>query len=234
MFAREHALCSPGPPNAGKSSVFNALIGRERAIVSPHPGTTRDTIEATVDLAGVPVTFVDTAGLREPGDEIERIGMERAQDELAQADFVLLVLARECISLVAAPEAEDVRTVVLMNKCDLQTANQSPLPDAFAGALFVSALTREGLESLERLLAERLLGNAAEDEFMLTSARHAHCLERVASSLDLAVESINTHQPDELVMVDLRNALIHLGEILGIGIGDEILDRIFSHFCLGK
>ena len=223
-----------GPPNAGKSSLFNALIGRERAIVSPHPGTTRDTIEATVDLGGVPVTFVDTAGLRDSRDEIERIGIERAHEELAQADLVLLVLDPDCGDAAERIAAGRDNTIVLMNKSDLGRGSPSDGTAGPARSLSLSAVTREGLDRLETLLAEQLRGSSGEDELLVTTARHAQCLEGAVVSLGIAAESMDRSEPWELVMVDLRNAIMQLGDILGIGLDDEILDRIFSRFCLGK
>lgn len=240
-----------GKPNAGKSSLFNALLNRERAIVSPHPGTTRDTIEATVDIAGVPVTLVDTAGLREAADEVERIGIERSAEELRGADLVLHVIDA---SEWAGHGGEDgtgadslaelsggaLPVIRLLNKCDLVPSEALAQLDglkgsAADGAIAVSAASRTGLDTLERRIAEQLLGEAArEEEVQIVRARHADCLRAAAGSLERARKAFAGGLSGEFVMVDLREAILALGDILGERLDEQILDRVFSTFCLGK
>lgn len=233
-----------GQPNAGKSSIFNALLNRERAIVSPHPGTTRDTIEATVDLAGVPVTLVDTAGLREATDDVERIGIERSAEELRGADLVLHVIdatewqqgRREDISRFAGDKCP---VVTLLNKWDL-TDRSDPTDQADAegvagDVIAVSATTRTGFEALEASIANHLVGDMARvDDLQIIRARHADCLRAAVGSLGQAHRAFEEGISGEFVMVDLRDAILFLGDILGERLDEQILDRVFSTFCLGK
>lgn len=224
-----------GPPNAGKSSLFNALVGRERAIVTPHPGTTRDTIESTIEAGGIPVTLVDTAGIRSASDNIEHIGIERAKEEIGQADIVLLVLDASDPSAPAPALTEaDSHVIVLLNKSDLISSTAPSVQLTPEHAIRVSAVTRAGLEEVERRLAESLVGCAGEDELMVANARHAQCLRGALQSLACARSAFERDMPEELVMVDVRGAIHRLGDIIGIGLEDDILDRIFNIFCIGK
>lgn len=221
-----------GSPNAGKSSLFNALVGRERAIVTPHPGTTRDTIESTVEIAGVAVTLVDTAGLREARDEIERIGIERTGKELEQADLVIRVVDAHEDTLITTPEDNEI---LVLNKADLCSGDRAAqLLKKFPHAVRVSATTREGLERLETQLAVRLRGNLDEDTMQLATARHADCVRGAFAALNLALGALERNESGEFVMIDLRESILHLDELLGTRLDDAILDRIFSRFCMGK
>lgn len=225
-----------GPVNAGKSMLFNALVGMERAIVTPHPGTTRDTIECTVDLQGVAVTLVDTAGLREASDEAERIGIERAEAEISAADIVLQVFD---VNGDLEPGPAVCPAIAVLNKADLaSTGRIAGRLEAFSDrgrlTLPVSAKTRQGLPELERAIAGQLLGTGLADEMGITNARHMACLCEASSSLTRARQAFADGASGELVMVDLRDAIERIGGVTGQGIGDEILDRIFSSFCIGK
>lgn len=236
-----------GPPNVGKSSLFNALVGRERAIVSPHPGTTRDTIESTVELGGVAVTLVDTAGIRSSHDEIERMGIERTEQEIRQADVVLQVTdarqlasaGRQAFAELAEEESPHSPTLLVLNKSDLLAPEElqelsSRLSAGYESVLAVSCVSRSGLNELEQRLAHHLTGDASAEEMELCSARHAACLRGAAESLKRASQAFTDGLSGEFVMVDLREAILHLDEILGTRLEEEILDRIFSSFCLGK
>ena len=217
-----------GAPNAGKSSLLNALVGREAAIVSARAGTTRDIVEARLDLAGVPVTLSDTAGLREAGDEIEAEGIKRAERRAQEAQLVLTVFAAD-----QPPDAETLRWVgpealVLINKCDL-----APAPDAIADvpAMAVSAREGIGLDTLRDRLAEaalRLTGAGQGNQ--LTRPRHRAALTEAAT---LLAEAEGAALP-ELTAEALRAALFALGRLTGrVGV-EEILDIIFRDFCIGK
>jgi len=234
-----------GAPNAGKSSLFNALIGRERAIVTPHPGTTRDTIESTVDLRGLPVTLVDTAGLRETADAIEALGIERSRNEAAQADLILWIIDTtapfnyECERKLL-PDCEAGHMLAVLNKMDTADPRQA---DCIAAELEeqghvvvrVSCLNRSGFDELEDALYTSLSGGQTlTDEVYITNARHADCLERALHSIDQAIGAMRRGESPEFVSIDLREALDQLGSIVGIGTSEEILDRIFSRFCIGK
>lgn len=217
-----------GAPNAGKSSLLNALVGREAAIVSARAGTTRDIVEARLDLAGVPVTLSDTAGLREAGDEIEAEGIKRAERRAREAQLVITVFAADQL-----PDAETVRWVgpealVLVNKCDL-----APAPAAIAGvpAMAVSAREGIGLGTLRDRLAEaalRLTGAGQGNQ--LTRPRHRAALTEAVTLLAEAEEA----SLPELTAEALRAALFALGRLTGrVGV-EEILDIVFRDFCIGK
>ncbi|MHB0666881.1 GTPase, partial [Roseomonas mucosa] len=216
-----------GAPNVGKSSLLNALTGREAAIVSARAGTTRDVVEARFDLAGVPATLADTAGLREGADEIEAEGIRRAHRRGEEADIVLAVFAAD-----TAPDAETLALlarrdcVVVANRCDLA----EPAAD-YAGVvpLRVSARTGTGLAALRARLeeeAERRAGGAA----LLTRPRHRAALEEVARHLAGA----ETAPVPELASEGLRAASLALGRLTGrVGV-EQVLDVVFGSFCIGK
>jgi tRNA modification GTPase len=222
-----------GPPNAGKSSLLNALAGSERAIVTAIPGTTRDVLREAIRLDGVELTLVDTAGLREAGDAIEAEGIRRARDEVARADLALAVLdARDPAAgqaAVAGPLA-GVTTIWLHNKADL-LAQRPPLADA--QALYVSARSGLGLPELHARLRE--LSGAADHGSGAFSARarHVHALSVSAAALDDAGAELG-HGRLELAAEALAQAHAALGEIGGQVTPDALLGHIFSAFCIGK
>ena len=232
-------LC--GPPNAGKSSLFNALLRAERAIVSPHPGTTRDLIEATLAVGDLEFQLVDCAGIRESADELERMGSRRSRSAADAADILLLVLD------TARPldagerrliEAADLRrSLVVLAKCDLPRAWHEDeirphLPDA--PVLATSARTGEGIHALGEALRNAILSGRADRSTAryLLEARHEAALARAAEALDRAREAAVAGF--EFVALELREVLAALGEIAGETATDDILDRIFSGFCIGK
>ncbi len=224
-----------GCPNAGKSSLLNALARRERAIVTPHPGTTRDTIECTIDLAGMPLTLIDTAGLRASDEPIERLGIERSRREIEQADLVVLVRdtadpAREDDPVLAARPPD----LIVMNKIDLLPAGAGAADSEQPPCIAISATRGDGLDRLERAIADCLMGGTGAEEAFAINLRHADLLARAATALTPARAALEADAWGELVMVDLREAIEALGEILGVETGDAILDRVFSAFCLGK
>jgi tRNA modification GTPase len=224
-----------GVTSVGKSSLFNRLLGRDRAIVSPVPGTTRDTLEETVDLDGIPVTLVDTAGLRQVDDAIEAEGVRRARAAAGEADLVILVLdagrtpradEREAL---AAQDASGAGTIVVANKFDLApSAGKLPWPRAIP----CSALTGEGLDALRDAIRQALLGVGPLEDPVLTNVRHAAALEETVKALDRACGALPLGE--EIVLEDLRAALSALGEITGEVANDDLYDRIFSTFCIGK
>jgi tRNA modification GTPase len=227
-----------GQPNVGKSSLLNALAGRDRAIVSATPGTTRDTIEEFVSVGGLALRLVDTAGLRESIDAIEREGIERAQREVAVADLVLQVvdasLPPPAGDMLPAPsDAEQVRLLVL-NKIDLGV--HAGWKEASAGFL-VSCTTGEGIGRLAEEIAERAAGGmlrSSAGALAAISVRHRDCLARASDALDRARETLRAGESPEFVAVDLRAALTACGEVVGGADSENILDRIFATFCLGK
>jgi len=230
-------LAVVGLPNAGKSSLFNTLLARDRAIVTEHAGTTRDTLEDDLDLDGIPVRLIDTAGLRETEHPVESEGVRRARLAREEADLVLLVLdgsrapadeEREALARVAlAPEAG--RTVVVVNKCDLP--QEADLP---GDLLRVSALTGQGTDALRAALRDRLLGADTLEDPVITDVRHARALAQAGEALDRARVAIGDGLSEELVLEDLKQAMRHLGEITGEFTNEDLYDRIFSTFCIGK
>ncbi len=221
-----------GKPNAGKSSLLNALLGFQRSLVSNVPGTTRDYLEAPLDILGVPVTAVDTAGIRETGDAIEASGVELARSIAHNADLTLLLLdtsapvAAEDLALVR--DLEPSRLLVLASKTDLPAVWR---PEAHGlSALPVSAATGEGLETLRQNVRERLLGDAGGTELWLGGERQINALETVRGNLLRAQGA-----PDDLAALDLEDTLRTLAELTGRGdIAEETLEHIFKNFCVGK
>jgi tRNA modification GTPase len=227
------AIC--GAPSVGKSSLFNRILGLERAIVSPIPGTTRDTLEETLDLDGVPVTLVDTAGLRPVEDPVEAEGVRRAHAAAAEADLTLLVLdaTRELTpdEARALDRAAARRTLVIANKVDLLPSSEPP---RHATALPVSVRTGLGWDAFRETLRGTLTAGGAGEAAALTNIRHALALERVAGALARGHAAARDGLSDEAVLVDLRDALDGLAEITGDVGTEELYDRIFATFCIGK
>ncbi len=231
-------LAIVGRPNAGKSSLFNRLLAADRAIVTEVPGTTRDTLEEELDLDGVPLRLIDTAGLREAGDAVEAEGVRRAERARREADLVLVVLDRsrpaepEERDLLEHPEIQGGRVVVAANKCDLDAAWDPA--DRAPGAVEVSAKTGAGIEALRAELRARLVGEGPLEDPILTDARHADAMKRARDALDRAAAASAEGLSEELLLEDLRDAMRHLGAIVGVFDVEDLYDRIFSTFCIGK
>ncbi len=224
-----------GRPNVGKSSLFNALVQDDRAIVSETPGTTRDWIEAWIDVAGIPVRLIDTAGLRAAADALEQEGVRRTEKLEATADLRLVLL--EAPQGRTGEDEEILRrvggrdSIVVWNKCDEDTR-----PINGDEGLRVSARTGEALGELRSHIAERLGGTSIDDarEEILVAERHEDAIRRAIGALDLAVEAWARGATEELVAADLRTAASALGEITGKSVGESVLARIFERFCIGK
>ena len=221
-----------GAPNAGKSSLLNRLLGFERAIVSPVPGTTRDTLEEVVMLRGWSLRLVDTAGLREGGDALERMGMARTVAQLEEADLILKVFDGQ-----NSPENHwndgDPRVLRVLNKVDLGVH-----PDwEGVEAVRVSCLTGEGMEGLEGAVAgaiEAGIGPSDADDEMTINARHQDCVRRSLAYLSAASKAFAEAIPPEFVAEELRSSLAALGEVVGRTDNEDLLGRIFHNFCIGK
>ncbi|NLF34754.1 MAG: GTP-binding protein, partial [Clostridiales bacterium] len=222
-----------GRPNAGKSSLYNALLGQDRAIVTQYPGTTRDVLTEPTQFLGLPVLLTDTAGLRPTHEPVERIGVERAQAALEQAEFLLLVLdssqalAPEDVALIE--ETDGRPRLGVLAKADLPPAlDEEELAVLGLPSLRVSAVTGLGLPALCRRVAEQLL---PEDyPVWITNARHIQALERAREALGSALSS---REPD-CVATDLTAALAELYSITGQSVSEEVIARIFRRFCVGK
>ncbi len=250
-----------GRPNAGKSSLFNRLVERERAIVTATPGTTRDLVTERISLGGIPVELVDTAGLRETSDEAESHGVARTHSAMADADLVLLLLdataAIDANGTLRLPDDDarllnslkDRPPLVVVNKIDLvrptcvdearptsveavrrTTADEPPSDPAQ-----VSALTGEGIPELRAKLLERVRGSSSDAEGgMLTSLRHYEALQGCTQALTRAQAALTQQVPHEMLLLDLYAALQQLDHLTGATTADDILNRIFSTFCIGK
>jgi tRNA modification GTPase len=248
IILREGAsLCLLGSPNVGKSSIMNTLLGMNRSIVTAVPGTTRDTVEELLDLGGVPFRAVDTAGITDTVDEVERIGVERGKQSAAAADVVVLVLdgsrsfnREDAMSVQAVREARqagnDVRIVVAINKSDLPQMTSLPDLDALDPVAVVpsSTLIPGGLDALRDALERAALGGVRRGEFVVGNVRHQDSLRRAAAALRAALDALDQGLPLDLASFDVRAAAAALGEITGDNVDDELLDRIFREFCIGK
>jgi len=221
-----------GQANVGKSSLLNRLAGRERAIVSDVPGTTRDLIEADFEIRGIPVRLVDTAGLRDRADIVEREGIRRALDAARCADLVLFVADAGRASTWECPSFDAPRVDLrVMNKIDAHPVHADEREDW----LPVSARTGEGMEALIEAMAERLGDLPLHDEdAVVTRARHRRALERARSELLEGERMLTDESRLEVVADHWRRAWTDLGEILGLGDVEHILDRVFADFCIGK
>jgi tRNA modification GTPase len=221
-----------GAPNAGKSSLLNALLGRDRAIVSAIPGTTRDVLDATITLAGVPIRLLDTAGLDEPRDAVEAEGIRRTRTAMSETDLLIVVVDGSLPPPSSVLEETTSRPRILVrNKSDL---SRHPITAELAGALDVSAVTGAGIDTLvQRLRREAETRSDGDGEGLVATLRQTELLTELESDLRSGSEALKT-APVEVALVDLRSALSRLSALLGVEVGDAVLDRIFATFCLGK
>jgi tRNA modification GTPase len=228
-----------GRPNAGKSSLLNQLLGRDRAIVSTTPGTTRDTIEETANIRGLPVVFIDTAGLREAREEVEQEGVRRSRAALSQSEIILHVLdtseplhAADAASLTESPGKP---RLLVLNKsdlpCKLILENNARFP-----AIEVSCLSGDGLEALKDAIKEMVWSGQVKAEMLevMINARHQDALSRARKAALQSAEALRTGHSLDLVAVDLHAAVNAVGEVVGKTTTEDLLDSIFSQFCIGK
>lgn len=230
-------LALVGKPNVGKSSLFNSLLGKERAIVTHIPGTTRDFLRESLNLEGIPINLIDTAGIRHTEDLVERIGVERSLQELEKADLVLFV-----VDASKPLEEEDrqvyqrvkgMRHIVVLNKKDIGV-HTSVLRE-FPEGVLLSALTREGVEELKRLILKNLGVELGDGMQIYLSVRHADLLKKSKRVLKFLSDRLKVEDiSPEIIMLDLRESLIYLEEIVGTISTEDILGSIFSRFCIGK
>ena len=227
-----------GRPNVGKSSLFNSLVERERAIVTDIPGTTRDTLSETIDLEGIPVILTDTAGLRETTEHIETLGIERTRRAMSDSDLVLVVLDG---SIEPGPADRDLleqtsgaRRLIVMNKSDLPSFNDAACCRELE-AINVSARTGEGLPSLRNAILATLNSKGMDDgSLLITNARHYDLLCSAQREIEVARTALRDRHSEELVLAPLHNALRLLGQITGETTTEDILSEIFATFCIGK
>lgn len=232
-----------GKPNVGKSSLMNALLRESRAIVTDIPGTTRDTIEETLSINGIPVVLTDTAGIRETEDKIESIGIERSKASFNTADLVLFMLdgAREISEedRLISSHVDPERTVLVINKSDMEqkiTVEEAESLAPGGKVIQTSLADPEGADVIEKIITDRVMSGETTqgDSVTVTNARHVHLLKEAAKSVGDALSLVEIQEPVEIIEIDVNQAYESLGEIIGESVGDDIIDEVFSRFCLGK
>jgi tRNA modification GTPase len=229
------SLAIVGPPNAGKSSLFNRLLEQDRAIVTEIPGTTRDLVSETAEFAGIPVRLVDTAGIRQTGELIERLGIERSLEAMSDADITLVVFDG---SIARDAEDDELRKRAFSQGRAIAVANKSDLPgwEAREGEMAVSAITGEGISEIRNAVMEKLGGSPEiqAETGLITAVRHENLLREAAGMLRKAEEAARAGAPHEMILLDLYCAMQALDQITGATTADDILHRIFATFCIGK
>lgn len=241
LFREGAKVCICGRPNVGKSSLLNALLGEDRAIVAPLPGTTRDVIEVSINLDGLPVVLWDTAGLREAHDRVERIGVNLALEYLSKADAALVVLDGSVAPTeedrLILKAVDDKRHLIAVNKSDLQqrlALEQIGVDYRETRTTTVSAKSLDGIESLKMALRDVILDHETEPSMAVTNLRHYSELIRGRDSLSRAIKTAGANLPAEFIAIDLSEAREALEEIIGVMKNDDVLERIFRDFCMGK
>ncbi len=228
-----------GRPNAGKSSLLNCLLGRDRAIVSDIEGTTRDTIEETANIRGLPIIFIDTAGLREASDAIEQEGIRRTRASAEQADLVLHVIDSTTglnpVEAELIDQQQDTKRILVLNKTDLAESSASA-PTTDHPIVRLSCQSGEGLEALKDAIKECIWSGDIQAEMLevMINSRHQDALRHAKEATHTTVQALQDGLTLELVALDLRIAVAAIGEIVGKTTTDDLLDKIFSEFCLGK
>lgn len=231
-----------GRPNVGKSSLLNAFLQENRAIVTDIPGTTRDVIEEYVNVRGVPLRLVDTAGIRETEDVVEQIGVKRSEEAMQTADLLFVVLnngeplTAEDRRLLA--QVKDRKAIVIVNKMDLPSRldfNEVRHVVGDQPIVKMSLLEEKGMEQLEQAVVDMFFaGNLSEGDVYVGNVRHIHLLERAAACVNEAIAGAEERVPIDMVQMDLREAWELLGEIVGEAVSDDLIDQLFAQFCLGK
>lgn len=231
-----------GKPNAGKSSLLNILVGADRAIVTDIAGTTRDVLEEQINLDGITLNLVDTAGIRDTDDIVEKIGVDRAKQYADSADLIIYVIDSSTelddndFSIIDI--LKDKNAIVLLNKSDLSTITTENIVKKYLDkpVIYISAKDRMGIDELESKISEMFLHGQVSfnDEVYITNIRHKNSLTEALNSLKLVVESINNDMPEDFYSIDLMNAYEELGLIIGEAVEDDLMQEIFSKFCMGK
>ena len=231
-----------GKPNAGKSSLLNVLARKERAIVTDIAGTTRDTLEEQIMLDGISLNIVDTAGIRNTEDVVEKIGVGKALDSIQEADLVLYV-ADSAVPLdendfQIMERLKGRRVIALLNKSDLDAVTTEENLREHLDAQMISFSTKslDGLDQLEDIIKEMFFSGSLdkEEELYITNARHQHALQMTLNSLEQTMESVNNHMPEDFYSIDLMEAYEQLGYIIGESLEDDLVNEIFHKFCMGK
>lgn len=232
-----------GKPNVGKSSLMNAILKESRAIVTEVPGTTRDTIEEAVSIRSIPVYLVDTAGIRDTSDKVERLGIEKSKEAFNLADFVIFIIdgSRELSNedIEIAQQLKDKKSLVLINKCDLERAfDKDEVLDIIPDAQIIetSILNGSGVENIEDFIEDMVYGGNIyqKESTMVNNVRHIELLKKGRDSIKDALHMTLAREALDFIEIDVRNAYDNLGEIIGETVNDDIINEVFSRFCLGK
>lgn len=230
-------VCFLGIPNAGKSSLMNILLDKDRAIVTDIPGTTRDLLEDSIRMQGLHIRLTDTAGIRPTDSIIEKEGIRRSWDASSESDLLLLVLdaseGQSAAQLELIKKAPPEKSIVIWNKIDLPHA---PLPSLEIDSVEVSALNQEGIPSLKNLIHKKIWkrGAPSQEEILITSLRHKEALDLAVHHLTIVIIGLSEERSPEFIAFDMKSALHALGSVIGADITENLLDSIFSQFCLGK
>lgn len=232
-----------GRPNVGKSSLLNELSGKSRAIVTDIPGTTRDIIEEYVNINGIPVKMIDTAGIRETDDVVEKIGVERAQNAIENSDLVIVMIdagvgiSEEDMEILEKVKGK--KTIVLINKVDLAGKQEvDAIADKLAGfrVIRTSVKNEKGIDDLEKEITDLFMkgGISLNSEVIITNIRHKDLIVKAIQSIDEARGSYENGMPLDLIAIDIKNAAEFIGQITGESVSDDVIHEIFKNFCLGK
>ena len=232
-----------GKPNAGKSSLLNALLKEERAIVSQYKGTTRDSIEELMNIDGIPIKIIDTAGIREASDEVEKIGIERAKEIADNADLLIAIfdisanIDEEDIEIIDL--IKDKKAIIVLNKIDLIQDNinvDSRISNLNKKIIKISALNKDGVEKISETIVEmfKIKEINLDDGIIVTNTRHKNLINKAINSTENAQISLENKMPMDIVAIEIKNVLEDLGEITGEDVSENIINEIFAKFCLGK
>lgn len=231
-----------GKPNAGKSSILNVLTGKERAIVTDVAGTTRDTLEEFISINGIPLNIIDTAGIRDTDDVVEKIGVDKSLSAMEQADLILYIIDSSVPlddnDINIMENIKDRQVIILSNKSDLKNViNKSDIRNYLDSKIIeISAKEKSGFDELYEELNNLFFQGklSYNDEIYITSARHKQALENALSSIDMAITSIDDGMPEDFYTIDLMSAYEQLGYIIGEAVDDDLVNTIFRDFCMGK
>lgn len=228
-----------GKPNVGKSSLLNALIKEKRAIVTDIPGTTRDIIEEYINIDGIPIRIIDTAGIRETNDTVEKIGVEKSKEKIEEADLIILMLDisreidnedREIINAI-----KDKKYIALLNKMDLKEKPSEQILENLNNKIEISAKTGKGIDSLKEEIKKLFFNGEIDSESLIISnTRHKQALYRALENCDVALDRVNANEYLDLISIYITAAMKALGEITGNELEEDLLNKIFSEFCVGK
>ena len=231
-----------GRPNAGKSSLLNAILKEDRAIVTEFEGTTRDTIEEFVNINGIPLKLIDTAGIRKTENEVEKIGIEKSIKYAKDADLVILIidgskdLTNEDIEILGIVNPK--KTIIILNKIDLEQKIDENTQEIsrFENIIKISALKKEGINDLYEKISNLFNLNQinVDNDIVITNERHKNQIKKAIQNLEKAIQSLNINMPIDIVAISLKDVLSDLGEITGEEASEEIINEIFARFCLGK